>query len=279
METYYSLLGVEPNATHEEITKAYQQRRAQYAIEHVSKLDEEFRSVATERVRVLDEAFNILSDAEQRRRYDKKIGIRSAESPNVDRDKARVQKQEVLMAVGGVVLGLLLIAGVWLVADRPSVAASNQFAEVLRPASDFTLLDLNGQSVQLSDYEGQIVMLNFWYSTCVPCREETPAIQEAYHKLADQGLVVLGVNVRQNEREGVAGIEDVQEFVDNYGVTYPVILDEQSDVGQEYQVYLLPTTIFIDHSGTERYRAFSAISSEGIEHIFMELQREAAALR
>lgn len=279
METYYSLLGVEPNATHEEITDAYQQRRAQYDIEHVSKLDEEFRSIATERVRVLDEAFNVLSDTEERRRYDKKLGLSSTESTTLNRDHARLQKQEVLMAVGGVVLGLLLIAGVWFVADRSTVPVDNQFAEVSRPASDFTLNDLNGQPVRLSDYQGQIVMLNFWYSSCVPCREETPAIQEAYQTLADQGLVVLGVNVRQNERQGVAGIEDVQEFVDNYGVTYPVILDEQSDVGQEYQIHLLPTTVFIDHSGIERYRAFSAISSEGIEHIFMELQREAVILR
>lgn len=279
METYYSLLGVEPNATHEEITDAYQQRRDQYDIDHVSELDEEFRSIATERVRVLDEAFQILSDTMQRRRYDHHMSITSTEPKTVDRDYTRLQKQEVLMAVGGVLLGLLLIAGVWVVANRSSVSGDTQFAEVSRPAPDFTLLDLDGQPVQLSDYQGQIVMLNFWYSSCAPCREETPTIQETYQKLADQGFVVLGVNVRQNERGGVAGIEDVQEFVDNYGVTYPVIIDEQNKVGQEYQIHLLPTTIFIDQDGTERYRAFSVISSEGIEHIFMELQREAATLR
>lgn len=190
-----------------------------------------------------------------------------------------MSRREALTLVGGALAGLLIIAVVWFLTTPEPSAALPPVAEVNREAPAFTLQTLDGQPVSLSDYRGKVVLLNFWYTGCAPCREETPALQRAYQQLADQGLVVLGVNVRENERAGQNGEQDIRAFVDQYGVSYPIVLDLNREVGSEYQVLVLPTSIFIDQHGRERYRSFSTVTTEDVEQIFSALQREAMVQR
>jgi thiol-disulfide isomerase/thioredoxin len=124
-----------------------------------------------------------------------------------------------------------------------------------------------------------VVLVNFWYTGCEPCREETPALQAAYQKLAGQGLEIIGVNVRQNERGGADGDADIRKFVDEYRVTYPIALDADNATNRDYQVYVLPTSVMIDQDGRIRYLMFSAVTTEDVEALFNKLQQETSARR
>lgn len=270
------MLDVPADATPEQIAQAYQQQRASYSSERVAELDAEFKRIAAERSATLEQAYAVLADPERRRAYDRNqgIGAASVASPQA---KRRVSQREWLMLAGGVLVGLVIIAAVWMLSARGAEPGLPPVAEVNRPAPAFTLATLDGTPVSLSDYRGKVVLLNFWYTNCPPCREETPALQQAYQKLSDQGLVILGVNVRKNERPGADGDNDIRAFVNQFGVTYPIAIDTHRDAGSAYQVYVLPTSIFIGPDGRERFRSFSTVTTHDVERIFTQLQREAAA--
>jgi thiol-disulfide isomerase/thioredoxin len=133
--------------------------------------------------------------------------------------------------------------------------------------------------VRLSDYRGKVVLLNFWYTGCEPCREETPALEAAYKKLAPQGFEIIGMNVRANERRGADGDADIRTFIEAHGVSYPIALYSYSQSGRDYQVYVLPTSLMIDREGKIRYLLFSATTTEAVEALFTKLQQETSAGR
>lgn len=91
------------------------------------------------------------------------------------------------------------------------------------PAPNFTLTTLDGKTVQLSDYRGKAVLLNFWGTWCEPCRTEMPALQNAYDQYKDQGFEVLAVNIAETD---VA----VSSFVEQYQLNFPVLLDRNREV-------------------------------------------------
>lgn len=112
------------------------------------------------------------------------------------------------------------------------------------PAPDFTLLDLDGNTFSLSDFRGQPVVVNFWATWCAPCRIEMPALQEAYEKYQDQGLVILALD--QDEPADIARAF----FYDEMGLTFTPLLDENSAVSSTYGSYsVLPSTYFVDRQG------------------------------
>lgn len=276
MNTYYTLLNIAPNATSDEIAAAYERQRERYSPERIAALGDDFARVAAERTAELDRAYAVLSDPQRRAAYDRR-DEGPADAPPAGR--TQLSRRELLMLVGGSVVGLLVIAVVWVLAGRATQPGVGPVAAVNRPAPAFALPDLAGQTVRLEDYRGKIVMVNFWYTRCEPCREETPALEAAYKQLADDGLVILGVNVRRNEQPGPEGEADVQQFVDRYGVTYPIAYDTDNAVGRAFQVYVLPTSFFVDGQGTIRYASFSPMTSEEVERVFVELRREATATR
>ncbi|WP_054767204.1 thiol-disulfide oxidoreductase ResA [Lysinibacillus parviboronicapiens] len=109
-------------------------------------------------------------------------------------------------------------------------------------APDFTLVDLNGEKHKLSDYRGQGVFLNFWGTWCKPCEKEMPAMDRQYKAFKDQGVQTLAVNIAQTDFE-------VQSFVDNYDLSFPVVIDKTKDVMTAYNVGNLPATVMIDPYG------------------------------
>jgi peroxiredoxin len=110
-------------------------------------------------------------------------------------------------------------------------------------APDFTLTDVDGQQVTLSQFRGKEVLLNFW-TYCDACKAELPYIQKVYdgRDATDPDLVVLALNVTQPA-------DQVQEFVDYYGFTFPFLLDTWGTVASSYYVHDIPTTFFIDRNG------------------------------
>lgn len=110
------------------------------------------------------------------------------------------------------------------------------------PAPEFTLATLDGEAITLSDLRGQPVVMNFWASWCGPCRAEMPELQRLHERLADAGVVMLGVN--QGEAPDV-----VARYRAEIGVDFPTALDQRTGVSQQYLVNSLPTTFFIDRDG------------------------------
>jgi peroxiredoxin len=278
MDTHYTLLDIPARATAEEVDAAYRRQRERYSPERVAALGEDFRRIAEQRIIELDHAYAVLSDADRRRDYDANVGVEGEPARPAAR-RVGLSRREILMAAGGALVGLLVIAVVWALSGESATATRLNAAEQNRPAPQFALPTLDGSDVRLSDYRGKVVLVNFWYTGCEPCREETPALQAAYQKLAGQGLEIIGVNVRQNERGGADGDADIQKFVDQYRVTYPIALDADNTTNRDYQVYVLPTSVMIDQSGQIRYLMFSAVTTEDVEALFNKLQQETAARR
>jgi cytochrome c biogenesis protein CcmG, thiol:disulfide interchange protein DsbE len=278
MDTYYTLLDLPAAATAEEVAQAYQRKRERYSPERVAALGDEFRRIAETRTAELDQAYAVLSDAGRRAEYDRRIG-RDVPAPGQRAGGGRLSRREILMAIGGGLVGLLAIALVWALSSRSAQPALPPVGEVNKPAPEFALPGLDGKEVRLSDYRGKVVLVNFWGTWCEPCKDETPALQAAYQKLADQGLVIIGVDLRSQERDGAEGADDVRSFTERYGVTYPIALDVAGEAARAFQIYPIPTSYFIDPNGQIRYVRVSTLSTAEVELIFQKLQEAKSALR
>ncbi|HKJ04951.1 MAG TPA: TlpA disulfide reductase family protein [Geopsychrobacteraceae bacterium] len=110
-------------------------------------------------------------------------------------------------------------------------------------APDFTLEDMQGNKVSLSDFKGKIVMINFWATWCPPCIEEMPSMEKLYKKLGKEDFVILAINIEPDAREYVA------EFLAKNPYTYPVLLDGESLVQELYGAYRLPETVIVNRQG------------------------------
>jgi len=110
-------------------------------------------------------------------------------------------------------------------------------------APDFSLTDLDGNTVSLSDYRGQKnVYINFWASWCGPCKLEMPDIEEIHREYEDKDLVVLTVNVGESQNV-------VEKYINSNGFSFPVLLDPEMAVSKLYKVNSIPVSIFIDKEG------------------------------
>jgi peroxiredoxin len=173
-------------------------------------------------------------------------------------------------AIGGALAALLAVAVIWLLTGRQA-AAPLAVPEVNRPAPPFALPDLNGGTVDLASYRGKVVLVNFWNTWCEPCKEETPALQTAYNDLQGQGLVIIGVNLANQEQNGA---EDVRNFTERYGVSYPIALDTDGAVSRAFRLYPLPTSFFIDAEGNIRYVITRSTTRAEVEALFNQLRQE-----
>lgn len=127
---------------------------------------------------------------------------------------------------------------------------------------------MDGVVIQLEDYRENVVLLNFWASWCIPCKEEMPVIQAAYEKYHDRGLVVLGINMTDlDERKAI------EQFILETGVTFPILLDESGSVSTDYRVISIPTSFFIDRSGIIRHFQLGALTEEQLEQYLDEMLR------
>jgi len=151
------------------------------------------------------------------------------------------------MVWSGVVLGALAAAAALTTAvtrwtQKPPAGAPVPTAQNLRsmgPAPDFTLRSFTGSPIVLSAYRGKPVVLNYWASWCVPCREEMPNLERAWREFRDRGVVVLGVNVADD-------YDDAALFLRKLAITYPNVFDPEQTRLNTYGVAGLPTTFFVD---------------------------------
>jgi len=130
-------------------------------------------------------------------------------------------------------------------ARSASGSDNNQADEEKMLAPDFTVYDIEGNVVHLSDYMGKPIVLNFWASWCGPCKSEMPEFEEKYKELGEE-VQFLMVNMTDGSRETV---DVASEFINAQGYTFPVLYDTDVNAAYLYSVYSLPTTYFIDKDG------------------------------
>ena len=112
-------------------------------------------------------------------------------------------------------------------------------------APDFLLERLEAGELRLSDFHGRAVVLNFWATWCAPCRKEIPQLVDAYDRYEAGGLIVIGLNLQE-------GKSIVGSYAEDFGMNFPIAIDRDGEVGDEYRLLGLPTTFFIDREGIIR---------------------------
>jgi peroxiredoxin len=142
---------------------------------------------------------------------------------------------------------LLLAAGLIAGGSGAWVALSQRTTPPLRtgaPAPGFELPTLGGGLERLDSYRGRVLFVNFWATWCTPCREEAPALQRLHARLQADGFAVLGVSIDEPDAE-----EKVRSFVQQLGLTFPILLDADQRVYRAYQAYGVPETFLVDRGG------------------------------
>jgi peroxiredoxin len=124
-------------------------------------------------------------------------------------------------------------------------------------APDFELTTLDGETVRLSDYRGKRVFINFWATWCPPCRAEMPDMQKLYEE-KEVDVEILAVNITESEKNE----KDVTDFVKDFGLTFPILMDVNSVVSTTYKVQAYPTSYMIDSSGRIQLIAPGAMNHE-----------------
>lgn len=173
-------------------------------------------------------------------------------------------------------LTILLLGVGWAWQSRvpTSIASAGQIPSPREgfPAPEFTLKTLaGGETVSLSDYRGRVVIVNLWASWCGPCRAEMPALQAVYAAQQAHGLEILAINSTVQDSEAAA-----RAFVQEFSLTFPVLLDQAGEVGQRYRLLSLPSTFFVDRKGVIRSVILGGPMTEAvllskIEDLLMEV--------
>jgi peroxiredoxin len=113
-------------------------------------------------------------------------------------------------------------------------------------APNFTLKADTGKNLRLSEYRGEVVMINFWATWCGPCRQEMPVLNELYQRYRPVGFTLLGVNIDDQAA-------NASRMARRLGVRYPIVFDAQKTVSRLYDINSMPTTVMVDRDGKVRY--------------------------
>lgn len=127
-----------------------------------------------------------------------------------------------------------------------------------RIAPDFTLVDLEGKLVTLSDYRGKTVFLNFWATWCPPCRAEMPEIEAIFQEYNGRDVVVIGIDLRESE-------DKVRQYVRQGGYSWTFVMDTTGQVSSNYRVTAIPTSFFLDGEGIIRAVNVGAMTKRAME--------------
>lgn len=275
-KTYYELLEIPINASDAEVITAAEAIIDRYRSDMQTDPSSHVTDMAYERIAEIEAVRDLLLDPKQRDQYDRSLGLRLR--PHVDATStapgpnSAPVRQELVMVVIGALIGIVIVAIVWMVSMRMATPNNPAAAETNRPAPDFVLARVDGGTLDLRDLRGKVVVVNFWGTWCAPCIEETPAIQAAYEQLQASGVEIVGINLRHQEEVGAKGDEAVRSFVQDFGVTYPVVLDADGEVARLYQISPIPTSYFIDAAGNIRYVYVGTLTTADIVDLVNRLQ-------
>ena len=158
------------------------------------------------------------------------------------------QKKQILLIVLSAILGLgMILGGLFALLGGKG------------NAPDFTVLNERGQSVQLSDYRGKPVVVNFWATWCAPCQSELPAFESAYEEYK-KDIQFMMVNLTTKE-DSLGSLSDIKDFVNERGYDFPLYFDTKGEASKAYDgLTSIPVTLFIDKKGDLVYQHVGAMS-------------------
>jgi peroxiredoxin len=176
-----------------------------------------------------------------------------------------------------VFVGLVLLAALTALPAFDGWSMGSRVPAVGMQVEDFQLADLDGKTQSLSQYRGKVVLVNFWATWCKPCTTEMPAMQASFDKLRDKGFVVLAINELEDDAR-------VREHIKQYGHTFPVLMDRNNKVANQFGVFGLPVSVFIDQEGrVQEYIKGGLLTEQMIDDVVAKIQKQepvrAAALR
>lgn len=161
-------------------------------------------------------------------------------------------------------LALTLLAAALAAAVACSPAKTGTTGEAAVPAPDFSVSDLQGNTVSLSSYKGKVLFLNFWATWCPPCRKEIPDFIEAYRELKGEGLEILGLSFDE------LSAAEVAEWVKSAGINYPVAMATPEIVGAYEPGQFIPATIVVDGQGRIRHRESGLMTKAALVRLFRQ---------
>jgi peroxiredoxin len=156
-------------------------------------------------------------------------------------------------------------AGLMCCAALSGAALADAQSMIGKDAPDFVLKANDGTNLRLSEYRGQVVLVNFWARWANDSRREIPALNRINTTYQRAGLVVLGISVDEDVRRA-------HEFADSMRVSYPMMFDSGADIGRDYQLGKMPMTILVDRSGVVRYAHLGY--KRGDDRIYLDHIRE-----
>lgn len=186
-----------------------------------------------------------------------------------------MKSKDILILLAGLVVGaglsILIFNGLDLVRKNEVSELAAPILGVTLPESaavdsiapDFELYNLDGDTVKLSNLRGKIVLINFWATWCEPCKVEMPLFEKRY-QLEGSDLVILAVNFDEPEQE-------VRQFVDEFGLSFPVLLDPGAQVQNLYRVRGYPTTFVVNEEGIIQYHHIGLFTEDQLDQYLEQL--------
>jgi len=174
--------------------------------------------------------------------------------------------QNIWYLLSTIILGAGLV-WIWIsrVDTAQNITRDYQIARQGFKAPDFSLSTLSGEEYTLSELMGGPVLVNIWATWCPPCRAEMPALEQVYQDYQSEGFIILGVNATSQD-----SVESVNSFIQEYDLSFPILLDTTGDVESIYQSGALPTSYFIDGFGIIQDIVIGGPMSEALLRIRVE---------
>lgn len=178
--------------------------------------------------------------------------------------------------LGGAILLLVLIAGY--IANQNGASSAEAAPTVVygqdeqgeETVADFTLLDLSGNPVSLTDYAGKVVYVNFWATWCKWCKKEMPDMEKIHQAYADEDFVMLAVSVGEESGK-------VESFIGEHGYTFKVLTDPDKTVAEAYRVRPIPVSVFLGRDGRIVHQKLGYMTEEEMKAQIDPLLAEDAA--
>ena len=197
----------------------------------------------------------------------------SMKGKDMDSPVLRIRLQKwaifVMLTMTALVIGVIVALEVFPLkrSSQQNVLASSPI--IGKQAPDFTLMTLDAKEVSLSQFRGQPVLINFWATWCLPCREEMPELVRSYESHQAEGLIILGLNLTYSD-----SLPDVESFASEFNITFPVLLDKDGAVAERlYRILGVPTSIFVTRDGTIERIHVGIMTGKQIKQYVAEILR------